>query len=854
MPDSQFPHINLLFVQSGMAKLEGGGSANPLVQGNKNNRPNHSSFLLGKVNNLSRRAREVLQTRSREIKGGVPFLIQIPEDDDGAIEFVAEKLGLEVVAEYDEGFLIVASEDIDLQKVIQLVNEFAQSKRGSGSMAKILDVVDDPASPLRLNRILDERLLPKWPFPDDEEFILDVSIEVAAFGAPSKPRISSRTKPETKEKKQVKYDADKARFHQDWDERRLSRENEIERFVQSYQGEICRIVDDSHVVEFPDSFSARLRMKGKGFKDLIMNYPNLFEVVLPDDVFQPAGNDVASKSDDYDFRISPPLAGSPSICVIDSGIQEQHRWLINAIDTTVSRCFIPGKELNDIADLVKGGGHGTRVAGACLFPQSVPRSGVHQALFWLLNARVLDEDNRLLAKLFPADLLRKIVSHYKGLKGTRIYQHSICSEHCCRLNRMSIWASAIDLLSYQEDVLFVQAAGNLDSGPSTSICILNHLQQGKTYPGYLYEASSRIANPAQSLQALTVGSIAIEAYRDQNKKSFAAVAEPSAFSRSGFGMWDSIKPEVVEFGGDYVADTGVPPLLTTPPAVCPELIRSTLHGGPLMDRDKIGTSFAAPKIAHIAGRLAVLFPTHTTLLYRALIVNSARWPTWAEQARVEERPQIVRSIGYGLPSLSRAIENTEQRITLITEKTYPIKAKEGYVFGVPIPDELRRPGDDFDVRIDVTLSYAARPRRTRKSRRGYLAVWLDWKTSKKSEDFDSFQARALKENDGGEGADDGNFSWTLGNKKERDGVTSGVSRRNGTIQKDWAFAKSYELPDVFGIVVRGHEGWDRNNPEAVAKFSLAISFEILGSNINVYERIQAVNRIQVETPVEIKAR
>jgi len=43
---------------------------------------------------------------------------------------------------------------------------------------------------------------------------------------------------------------------------------------------------------------------------------------------------------------------------------------------------------------------------------------------------------------------------------------------------MSVWAATIDLLSYQEDVLFVQAAGNLrDRGAPANPGILDHLQQ-----------------------------------------------------------------------------------------------------------------------------------------------------------------------------------------------------------------------------------------------------------------------------------------------------------------------------------------------------------------------------------------
>ena len=44
------------------------------------------------------------------------------------------------------------------------------------------------------------------------------------------------------------------------------------------------------------------------------------------------------------------------------------------------------------------------------------------------------------------------------------------------------------------------------------------------------------------------------------------------------------------------------------------------------DRDEIGTSFAAPKVAHIASRLQRVLPDESCLLYRVLIVQSARWP------------------------------------------------------------------------------------------------------------------------------------------------------------------------------------------------------------------------------------
>ena len=149
--------------------------------------------------------------------------------------------------------------------------------------------------------------------------------------------------------------------------------------------------------------------------------------------------------------------------------------------------------------------------------------------------------------------------------------------------------------------------GNLPrTGPVPYIGVKDHLDAGRPYPRYLYEDSARVANPAQSLQALTVGSIAYGAFDDGGWRSFGREGgHPSAFSRSGPGIWNVIKPEVVEYGGDDSRTTNDPVDVRDGgiAAACPELVRSTMFPpGPAYDRDTVGTSFAAPKVARIAAK------------------------------------------------------------------------------------------------------------------------------------------------------------------------------------------------------------------------------------------------------------
>jgi hypothetical protein len=50
-----------------------------------------------------------------------------------------------------------------------------------------------------------------------------------------------------------------------------------------------------------------------------------------------------------------------------------------------------------------------------------------------------------------------------------------------------------------------------------------------------------------------------------------------------------------------------------------------------------------------------------------------------------------------------------------------------------IPNELQSPAQEFDI----TLSYKAEPRRTRRDKCKYLSTWLHWECSQKGESAES---------------------------------------------------------------------------------------------------------------------
>ncbi|MDR3567112.1 MAG: S8 family peptidase [Syntrophobacteraceae bacterium] len=880
--EHNFEYLPLIRRYQGRARLRGGGEPSPLTLANRIARQAHSSDLRAAALSLSANWQERKAQREGQalpaIPKDIPILLQVDPGLD--LDALRKKFSFEIVAEQEEGYVIVASEDIQITPFLAMLDGFAGEVYGSATIAQVHRLFDDPDQTDRLGRILSERLMDEWGYiGNDQVYIVDIGIACAGTQEiPVRPTRGNRNTDAKWAAKQSEWSQARANAYDLWDRIKIDREEEITRFANFYHAEILHLIDGAEFDAgiLPDSFTIRLKIVGKGLKDFVLNYPYVFEVVEPEDIVLPQRKVGEGTRPELAAAPTEPDADAPSVCLIDSGIQEGHVLIQPAIDQGTSHCFLPGKNAGDVGDEVGPGGHGTRVAGTILYGEVVARAGTPPLPFWIQNARVLDENNRMPVELFPPEVMRSVVERFhNGARRTRIFNHSINAQGYCRTRYMSAWAAEIDLLCAENDVLIIQSAGNLPiSGQTPYLGVKDHLNAGRNYPLYLCEPSARIANPGQSLQALTVGSVAYGALEAGDWRTFAPESNyPSAFSRTGPGIWNVIKPEVVEYGDDDIRTRNQPPDVQAGggiPLACPELVRSTMFPpGPAVDRDEAGTSFAAPKVARIAAQLQRLLPTEPALLYRALLVQSAQWPTWAENILARLRAQefelsgeqrqklldnaswIIRSIGYGIPDETRSTVNTDHRTTLITSGETHIHTGECHVYQVPIPAPLRRQSDEFEIRIDVTLSYVAQPRRTRRNLRHYLSTWLDWKTSKLGEGINDFRIRVMKDTENDiEPLPGSVLPWTL-QESPNSGFIRATKRNSGTVQKDWAIVRSNTLPDHFCIAVQGHQGWSRD-PDSTARYALAVTFEIVGQEINIYDPLRtAVIEVQAEVEAEV---
>ncbi|WP_375475654.1 S8 family peptidase [uncultured Nostoc sp.] len=849
-----FPHITLRLTTEGRAaSLPGALIRNPITVANLGNRQEHGNKLKVSIETLIFDWQDTQEKREEKNKSKVLYPISLILKIDPSY-FDADRLrtfGIEVIAELEDGYILGISLDIELSEFQKKIEKFINKERGGNKIAEIWEIIDGSRRP---EYILAQDLIEHWnQVKDDQIYTVDVGLSCIG----NKDQFTDYPVQKTHEsnyqfiQRVNNWINQRNLSYEQWDNIKSEIEEQFLDFVQdkTYNGVIIKNIDGhiSKSAHIPDCFLCRIQISGKGIKDLVFSFPYIFDVSEPNEFLE-----LLQKEKLYDsffplFQLEPPELNAPKVCIIDSGIQERHPLLKAAIDSVNSISWVTG-EINKTADYVNGG-HGTSVAGAVLYPRTIPRTEGKNCIFWIQNARVLDEKCKLPKQLFPPNLLDEIVGIYQTQAGTRLFNHSINASVPCRTRYMSAWASAIDNLTWQNDILFIVSAGNLPLDGKigfTRLSVKEHLAANRIYPDYLLDSSCRIADPAQSFQALTVGSIASISYNLPPYSSISQSDKPSAFSCSGLGIWKTIKPEVVEYGGDLVKDEATPPNITFPKDVCPELVRSTLNGGPAIGADKVGTSFAVPKVSHIAARLAAELPNESCLLYRALIVQSARWPEWIV-GYGGDKLHILRQIGYGLPDVDRALGNAPNRITLMTTGERRIVAKQAHIYQVKLPEKLRSQGEAFKILLEVTLSYKAQPRRTRRNRRKYLSTWLDWECSKKGEDPELFKARVLEEFVAPEDVEKGEglFKWMLG-KQNHHGIIKGVSRSAGTLQKDWAVVNSFELTEAFSIAVVGHEGWN-NDPEASVPYSLVISFEAIQTDVSIYTSIVEA---QVETEIE----
>lgn len=561
--------------------------------------------------------------------------------------------------------------------------------------------------------------------------------------------------------------------------------------------------------------------------------------------------------DELNARLKIPAEGAdvPHICLLDTGVNNGHPLLLQALANADLHTVEPGWGIND------NEGHGTGMAGVALFGNL---ADALETQYPLTIGHRLES-----VKLVPLDGANGGDAQHHGYltleavsrpavtapNRKRIFSMAVTAKDNRDRGRPSAWSASIDRIASdadeqaEEPKLFIISAGNIED-PNAWM----------EYPAS--NTTDGIHDPAQAWNALTVGAMThlvnITESGTQNYQPVAPSGGLSPFSTTS-QTWQShwpLKPDVVFEGGNAAKDRlGAVSmhslsLLTTNSDVSDRFFTTTN-----------ATSAASAAAARMAAQLMSHYPELWPETIRGLMVHSAEWTSAMKntflpakgQPNKTEIANLIRHCGFGEPSMERALWSVKNSLTLICEDSlHPFKRegsgapkyKDMNLHLLPWPlDELEALGET-EVEMRVTLSYFIEPNPSARgvaSRYRYESHGLRFEVKRSLESEQDFRARInanAREDAGYTSRGDTDSAWLLGK----------VNRHKGSIHSDIWKGSAAGLASRGMIAIYPSAGWWRSRPalqqyDRPVRYSLAVSIKAPEVDIDLYTAIE--NQIAV---------
>ena len=539
--------------------------------------------------------------------------------------------------------------------------------------------------------------------------------------------------------------------------------------------------------------------------------------------------------------IQSPTHQAARVCVLDSGVNTNHPLLAPAIAESAD--FIgdtDGMDLN---------GHGTAVAGVALYGdlEACNSTNYWHPELWIFNGRILDENAEFDSSSIEKTLI-EAVTYFVEEHQCRIFNLSLGNSNAPYDNRhIRGIAYVLDKLARDFNILFVVSAGNFSG--SIDPDVPRHSWRDE-FPEYLLADESIIIDPAPALNVLTVGSLArhnatfdAQRYPEIGQLAPATENQPSPFTRHGPTIKGAIKPELVAMGGNLASPIRTGNELNAVMRGMGVLTCNSRFVGNTLFSEISGTSFAAPYITHLAGRLLNNYPKASANLLRALLVNHANMLSEIESSFPEDMKKSYRSAngrdafrdiaGYGAVDEGELFRSSQNAVVLMAEEK--IENNSHHFFELPLPDDFLR-SQRASREIRVTLSYCPAVRTTRID---YVATKMSFRLVK-DQSLESVQRHF-------------NHSTQDETKTRNDDATSNRDisaelRGKGTVQSStWRIKQPKPSEKWFVVITRQDRDWGE-----------ALSFEqedyALVVTVTDRENEEAQLYSQISQRIELKAR
>ncbi len=523
-------------------------------------------------------------------------------------------------------------------------------------------------------------------------------------------------------------------------------------------------------------------------------------------------------------------------------------------------------------------GHGTGVAGIVVygdFHGSI-QSRIFTPLVRICSGKIMHDESG--NPYFPRDvrpekIVKDAITYFYNTYGCRIFNLSAGNgESIYQGGRQFPWASMLDDLSRELDIVIIVSAGNVSDPFINDFSSRDELMQRSR--DQLFNPEHRLIDPATSALSITVGSItrsaepALPRSIMGNPISVGKKDYPSVFTRIGKGVNKSIKPEFVDYGGNFslrqIAGGNNRWLKADQNLMEPTLNNTT---------DKVfkgfcGTSFSAPHVTHMAARLEralekQLGKKPSANLIRAMLANSAKCSDDMEKWGMDstdgyytgldnpKRERLMRLIGYGKIS-DQSLNSTDNAVTLFAEDKLPLR--EFHLYKIPVPQKFAK----IRAFKSITVSMAYNPV-TRITRKEYLAnnLWIEIFRRIDEETLIRYKAKK-------EGGDDteGYFKNLPEAYKIKDFLPGYDSLQKSTLQQRcWRKSaqggsdilwENNDEPYIY-ILISGKERFKYAQQEQPQPYALCVTFSYESEeNIDLYNYLR--NNVKLKETEKIQTR
>ena len=552
------------------------------------------------------------------------------------------------------------------------------------------------------------------------------------------------------------------------------------------------------------------------------------------------------------------------ICLLDTGITNKHP-LLSAI-VPDERIYTYREDWGK-GDSHPGGGHGTGMAGLALFGDLVEpfsKAGYIRILHGIESFKIfhpsVEHPPSLYGSITEFACSTPIANHPES---KRVFCLSITNSSLAQHGRPSAWSAALDRIAFGNFLdpkaphLFIVSGGNVEYLAGTDTAA--------EYPNR--NINSSIHDPSQSYNALTVGSYTRMDRIDINvwpETTPLAVTGNMSPSNSTSMLWESqwpIKPDIVMEGGNLGVQGGI--IIDGIHTIMP----LSLDKDPNMLLFPFGnTSGAAALASKLAAELMTAYPNLWPETIKGLLVHSAQWTDGMlggidfMTSSVRAKTNILRNFGYGVPIPEKAFYNAKNAVTLIAEnEIQPYKLEDGsvkynqyHLYKLPWPaDILLNQIGEQDAKVTVTLSYFIEPNPGSKryaSSYRYFSHALDFKMIKRAELLPEFERRISAAAD----TDDAEYHG-----QEEPWALKESARNRGCIKKDFLVTSGADLATRHILAVYPKSGWYKTRKKFVdransrVRYSLIVSIETEEVNVDIYNTVAELLKVNVETPVII---